>query len=147
MTEKTYRGVPGDPPKVTVNGRKLANPIVDGVGFDWGSLAPGGDAAVYRRRAMTVTRLALAICADLMGIDEGRKVYMRIRQRIVETWPSHAPWSITSRELLAHVEDMRRVQTEYEVERRRVNLEPAPVVFEGGGGVGWDSHGEQERKN
>ena len=127
---KIYRGHPG-PPESTVTvheggtTRPLYRPAVGDLGYGWGD---GG---------MLATRLALALAGDVLDDDhEATKIYQRLKHRTVRLWPADQPWMITEADLKAQIEDIRKVERETAQMRAMVAREPAPVVNEGGLGIG-----------
>jgi len=104
-------------------------PGLAGDGYGWGD---GGPAS---------TRLALALAVDVLG-DEGRamRVYQRLKHRLVTGLRKESGWTITEDEIVAQIADIEKVERDTATIRGMVAREPAPVVMEGGQGIGWDSH-------
>lgn len=160
---KTYRGVPGDPIRVTVDdagGPRFLESKNPDVGFAWGNpyegAAPGSLINAtpeeqaeahrrYRQRNAGINQLMLAILTDLFGNEEQAvSMYQRIKHRTALKWRWGDPWSITEHELRRHIESIEKIERESEFIRR--SNYARDVVMEGGGGVVWDTDIEGRRR-
>ena len=132
---KKFSGIPGAPPRVNVAAGDSVLPIeLPAPPPWWGNGGPGP------------TQLALALAKGALGDDNEAmaiKVHQRLKWRTVAAWPSSQPWMITEAEIKAHIDEILKWERETAQARKMVELEPPPVVMEGGGGVGgkieWDS--------
>jgi hypothetical protein len=127
---KTYRGYIGPDGAATVtmddgSGARRLLPEVAAAGFTWGE----------KGRTPGENQLALAILDDALGdADEATRVYQRFKHRTVALWSAGAPWTITLREIIAIVADIKDVERNHTAKARAiVGSQVAPVVNEGGG--------------
>ena len=139
---KTYRGDPGPPCVVLVWSDDMPdtppwelNPTLSEQGFAWGQkVDTRGDQA----------RLALAMLIDLLGDEkEAAKYNQRLKYRLLYPLKPEESWEITGAEILGHVEDMKRIARETAPLIKQMALEPAPVVNEGGQGIGISKEGRR----
>ena len=123
---KVYRGTPGGQVTVEDGGKVTVLPSVNvKMGFAWGS---GGAEASH---------LSLALAESVLGDhEEAVRFYQRLKHRTVMSWTKSSQWSISEKDLLSHIEDMRQNERESSQAKAMVSQQPAPVVYEGGTGIG-----------
>src|SRR5258706_1860813 len=123
---KVYRGQPGGQVTVEDGGKVTVLPSVNAkMGFSWGS---GGAEACH---------LSLALAENVLGDhEEAVRFYQRLKHRTVMSWTKSSQWSISEKDLLSHIEDMRQNERESSQAKAMVAQQPAPVVYEGGTGIG-----------
>jgi len=121
---KIFRGQPGGQVTVEDGGKVTVLPSVNAkMGFSWGS---GGAEASH---------LSLALAENVLGDhEEAVRFYQRLKHRTVMSWTKSSQWSISEKDLLSHIEDMRQNERESSQAKAMVAQQPAPVVYEGGGG-------------
>jgi len=105
---------------------KTLQPTIGKLGYGWGD---GGPAS---------RRLAIALLYDALDGNDARtyKFYVRFLHRVIASRPATVGWSMDEEEVLGLVEEMENVENQSASARRAVSLEPAPVVNEGGMGIG-----------
>jgi hypothetical protein len=124
---KIFRGMPGGQVTVEDGGKVSVLPPVDParVDFTWGN---GGAGASH---------LSLALAESVLGDHrEAVRFYQRLKHRTVMSWTANSQWTITEKDLLSHIEDMRQNERESAQAKAMVSQQPAPVVYEGGTGIG-----------
>jgi len=123
---KIFRGVPGGQVTVEDGGKVTVLPSVGNtkLGFAWGN----GNAEAGH--------LALALAENVLGHQEATRFYQRLKHRTVMTWTAASQWSISEKDLLSHIEDMRQNERDSAQAKAMVAQQPAPVVYEGGTGIG-----------
>ncbi len=136
---KVYRGNATPPegfPAVTVDlvgdgaVQMPLQPELQAEGFEWG------------KKGLTLgeKRLAFALLLDATGDkDLALRYHQRLKHRITPSMKT--TWSMTDAEILAHVQSMKDIERESTPMVRQVAQEPAPVVNEGGQGIGWSKQG------
>lgn len=131
---KTYRGDIGPPPIIRVDEYGDERVLLVSDDLAWGKKAPDPG-----RRL-----IAILLLNDALNGDTARahKYHQRFKHRTVAMWNEDQPWEITDQEIIAHVKDMEAIELETAPMRRQVDREPAPVVMEGGQGIGWTKQGE-----
>lgn len=125
---KIFRGVPGDPPTVTVSIDDVAVfPIhIDAPLPWWGNSGLG----------VGPKELSLAIAKSVLEDDMlALKIHQRLKYRVVAQWRSDQPWSITADQVKAQVDDILRIERESQSMVAAIAREPVPVVMEGGLGI------------
>lgn len=122
---KIYRGQPGGQVTVEEGGKVTVLPSLRKSGFAWGN---GGAESSH---------LALALAGNVLGdLDEAARFHQRLKHRTVMTWTAASQWSISEKDLLSHIDDMRQNERESAQAKAMVVQQPAPVVYEGGTGIG-----------
>lgn len=107
--------------KVTV----LPHPVGSNAGFAWGS---GGKQA---------SNLSLALAESVLGDhQEAIRFHQRLKHRTVMAWTAESQWTITEKDILSHIEDMRQNERESAQAKAMVAQQPTPVAYEGGTGIG-----------
>lgn len=124
---RVYRGyVTPDGPVVVADdggGPRFLQPDPT-IGFAWGK---NGLVPAYGGR-----QLAMAILSDATGDEqEAARLATRFQHRVVVPWTAGEPWQITVRQVLAHVEEMCKIEIETAGERAAVARQLPQV--EGGG--------------
>lgn len=126
---KTYMGVPGDPPTVTVvdSATGQGKVLVERAGWGKGSHVAGAPDT------------ALAILMDHLGGDEfkANKLRTRVMWRVLIQFQAGAPWTLTGASLDGVLEEIAEAESGMAAIRQAVDREPAPIAYEGGvaGGV------------
>lgn len=129
---KTYRGDLGPPVSVSVSADGD-----DPVAFTDDADFTGAWGQKLMTPASTNLIHALALDAGVSK-DMTDKVLTRLKWRLIPIWSSSiAPWYITDAEIRAQVDVILKVEAETQQTRAMVAREPAPVVMEGGQGIGW----------
>lgn len=133
---RVYRGLPGGVAKVTVQMNdglpRVLRYYRQGVGFGWGN------------GLLPASHLAFALAASVTGNEAvADKVHLRLKHRLLVNVKADQPWTFTDAEILQHISSIQEIETSTAMSRRMVAQEPAPVVMEGGLGVGgrtiqWD---------
>jgi hypothetical protein len=138
---KLYFGGPNELPCVGIDGRtkkRLPRRVDKGgkvMDFAWGDGSPGS------------ARLAFAILKDALGNEvEAARYSMLFKQYPVSSWKVGEDWAISESEVMQRVQRIREVFEDRARIARIVDLEPRPVVFEGGGGVGVSDQDWEKRR-
>jgi len=124
---KIFRGTPGGQVTIEDGGKVTVLPPVDPtrVDFTWGN---GGAGASH---------LSLALAESVLGNrEEAVRFHQRLKHRTVMAWPKAGQWSISEKDLLSHIEDMRQNERMSAHAKAMVAQQPAPVAYEGGPGIG-----------
>jgi hypothetical protein len=123
---KIFRGMPGGQVTVEDGGKVTVLPSINAkMGFAWGA---GGAEASH---------LSLALAESVLGDhEEAVRFYQRLKHRTVMSWTKSSQWSISEKDLLSHIEDMRQNERESSQAKAMVSQQPVPVVYEGGTGIG-----------
>lgn len=126
---KVFHGFP-DHSVVVVDGGgpRILEPPTKDSRFAWGNALMDGPGA---------TQLAKAIMLELVDAAQATAIYMRFRDRFIRHLIPAQGWVRGEDELMAIVAAILKVDAE-DVTRQRsiVSREVAPVVNEGGGGIG-----------
>jgi hypothetical protein len=130
---KTYRGDMGPPPTIRVDDGATERVLIESPDLAWGKTAP--DEA---RRT-----IAMLLLFDALGdMRQAHTYHQRFKYRTVVTWREGQPWEINEAEIRGHVDDMKAVESSATTMRRQIEREPAPIVNEGGQGIGWTKQGK-----
>src|SRR5258706_4361664 len=124
---KIYRGMPGGQVTVEDGGKVTVLPPFDStrVDFAWGNSNAGA------------SHLSLALAESVLGNrEEAVRFYQRLKHRTVMLWPKAGQWSISEKDILSHIDDMRQNERMSAQAKAMVAQQPAPVVYEGGTGIG-----------
>jgi hypothetical protein len=126
---KTFRGTPGDPPKVTVEENGLVRMLASLAAPDLVRPFAWGDGSIG------ATDLAMALIVDVLGDkNEGIRLKMRLKHRLNiprpgdPFWRAGEPWEMTDGQLSALIEDIRRVERDTAQSRAMAAREPTPIV-------------------
>src|SRR5258706_6813638 len=124
---KIYRGMHGGQVTVEDGGKVTVLPPFDPtrVDFAWGNSSAGA------------SHLSLALAESVLGNrEEAVRFYQRLKYRTVMLWPKAGQWSISEKDILSHIEDMRQNERMSAQAKAMVAQQPAPVAYEGGTGIG-----------
>src|SRR5258706_15904240 len=124
---KIYRGMHGGQVTVEDGGKVTVLPPFDPtrVDFAWGNSSAGA------------SHLSLALAESVLGNrEEAVRFYQRLKYRTVMLWPKAGQWSISEKDILSHIEDMRQTERMSAQAKAMVTQQPAPVAYEGGTGIG-----------
>ncbi len=88
---------------VVVEGAAIGRPLA--LRLDLANKSPNGFAWGYGGSGPA--QLALALCADATGDDEGAlSVFQRFKSCVISQFPQDAPWSLSASEVRRHCRDL-----------------------------------------
>lgn len=133
---KTYMGVPGEPPLVTVTNGADTKPLEADKPFGWGK---GG----YLGGSV----LAKAILTDHLGdAVQAQKLASRFMWRSIVALDPMKPWTMTEREVAQQVAELQLATADAARIASRIASEPVPIASEGGIGPGGSPLSKVENK-